>query len=101
LTPGEVRDQLDPELAYTTVMTILSRLHGKGLVHRERAGRAYVYSPAVDAAEDAAERMRGLLDRGIDREAVLAHFIGSLSRSDERVVADLLRRPRRSPRRRG
>jgi predicted transcriptional regulator len=36
----------EPDLAYTTIMTLLSRLHARGLVTRERDGRAYRYAPA-------------------------------------------------------
>jgi predicted transcriptional regulator len=35
-------------LAYTTVMTTLSRLHDKGVLERERDGRRYLYVPRVD-----------------------------------------------------
>lgn len=34
--------------AYTTVMTIMSRLHRKGLLERRRVGRTDVYRPALD-----------------------------------------------------
>jgi BlaI family transcriptional regulator, penicillinase repressor len=34
------------ELAYTTVMTVLVRLHQKGLVTREKNGRQFLYSAA-------------------------------------------------------
>jgi predicted transcriptional regulator len=91
LTPAEVRRELGSNLAYTTVMTALSRLHEKGVVDRERVGRAYAYSPMLDQAGIAAERMRGLLESGEDREAVLAQFVGSLSDEDGRVLAALLR----------
>src|SRR5690348_7314161 len=47
LTPGQVRERLDArqlgELAYSTVVTIMSRLHAKGLLARERAGRGFAY----------------------------------------------------------
>ena len=49
-TVREVVDGLDGrDLAYTTVMTVLDRLAGKGMVERERAGRAWSYrrSPAA------------------------------------------------------
>ena len=36
-----------PPLAYTTVLTVLDRLHGKGVVVREKEGKAYHYSPRV------------------------------------------------------
>lgn len=34
--------------AYTTVMTILSRLHDRGLLVRRKVGRQYVYRPSAD-----------------------------------------------------
>jgi predicted transcriptional regulator len=36
-------------LAYTTVMTVLARLHEKGLVAREREGRRYLYRAGTRA----------------------------------------------------
>jgi predicted transcriptional regulator len=92
MSPGQVRDELGSDLAYTTVMTILTRLHEKGSVTRTRVGRAYVYTPAFAQAERAAAQMRELLDSGFDRTEVLAQFVGSLTRDDERTLAALLRR---------
>ena len=61
MTPAEVRDALGGELAYTTVMTVLARLHEKGATTRSRAGRAFAYRLAADDAELTARRMRRLL----------------------------------------
>lgn len=94
LTPAQVLAALDDDLAYTTVMTTLARLHDKGAVSRERAGRAYAYTPASDAADVVAEQMRRLLDRG-DHASVLARFVTTLDDADGRVLSDLLRVPRR------
>ena len=80
-----------PDLAYTTVMTTLTRLHDKGAVDRQRSGRAYAYTPVLDQAGIAASRMREMLDDGQDRRAVLAHFVDSLSAQDERLLSELLR----------
>ena len=91
LTPREVQRELGGELAYTTVMTTLTRLHDKGAVDRQRSGRAYAYTPVLDQAGIAASRMRGMLDDGQDRRAVLAHFVDSLSAQDERLLSELLR----------
>ena len=41
MTPADVREAIDPNLAYTTVMTVLNRLAEQGLVARRRAGRAF------------------------------------------------------------
>lgn len=88
LTPGEVKDLIGGDLAYTTVVTILSRLHAKGVLDRHKAGRAYHYAPVSDQPGLAARRMTRVLDEENDRAAVLARFVSSLSESDE----DLLRR---------
>ncbi|HLQ56897.1 MAG TPA: BlaI/MecI/CopY family transcriptional regulator [Streptosporangiaceae bacterium] len=76
----------DPPLAYTTVMTVMSRLARKGILARSRAGRSFVYMPvAADTAEIA---VRGVLAEFGD--AALARFV-------ERVELDpqLQRRLRR------
>lgn len=94
LTPAQVLVALDDDLAYTTVMTTLVRLHEKGAVCRERSGRAYAYTPATDVADTVADQMRRLLDRG-DHATVLARFVNTLDDADGRVLSDLLRVPRR------
>ncbi len=93
LTPGEVRDRLSGELAYTTVVTILSRLHTKGVLTRLRSGRAYSYAPVADEPGLAARRMRGVLEAEADREAVLARFVSGLSAADEQLLRRMLGDP--------
>ena len=90
MTPAMVQEALPRELAYTTVMTVLHRLHTKGVVDRRRTGRAFAYQPVVDAAELAARQMRSALDRGQNHAAVLQRFIAGLSTEDEQVLHDLL-----------
>jgi predicted transcriptional regulator len=93
LTPGEVLDRLGGGLAYTTVVTILSRLHGKGVLTRLRCGRAYSYAPVADEPGLAARRMRGVLDAETDRETVLARFVSELSAEDEHLLRRVLADP--------
>ncbi|MFF6773423.1 BlaI/MecI/CopY family transcriptional regulator [Streptomyces sp. NPDC012637] len=85
-----VQERLAGDLAYTTVITILTRLHGKGAVARERAGRSFVWTAVADEAGLAALRMRKVLDAEADREAVLASFVTALSPNDERLLRELL-----------
>ncbi|MGB3764167.1 MAG: BlaI/MecI/CopY family transcriptional regulator [Ornithinimicrobium sp.] len=76
------------DLAYTTVMTVLDRLAKKGLAHRTRDGRAWMYSAAASREELTAASMRvGLdtLDSG-DRQAAMLHFLDS---ADAAELADL------------
>jgi predicted transcriptional regulator len=87
LTPGEVTERLRDELTYSSVVTILTRMHTKGLLTRTQRGRAFAYAPVTDDAGFAARRMRTVLEERPDREAVLARFADGLSDTD----ADLLR----------
>jgi predicted transcriptional regulator len=93
LSPGEVRDQIGGDLAYTTVVTILSRLHAKGVLDRHKQGRAFLYTPVADEPGLAARRMAKMLDAEPDRAAVLARFVSGLSDSDERLLRDMLGLP--------
>nr|WP_223185191.1 BlaI/MecI/CopY family transcriptional regulator [Streptomyces sp. CBMA152] len=90
VTAGWVRERIGGPLAYTTVVTILSRLHAKQSVTRERSGRSFVWAPAADEAGLAALRMRRVLDGEPDRGAVLASFLTTLSPDDERLLRTLL-----------
>ncbi|WP_051818388.1 BlaI/MecI/CopY family transcriptional regulator [Streptomyces sp. NRRL S-1813] len=92
VTAAWVQERLGGDLAYTTVMTILSRLHAKQAVTRERSGRAYVWTPAADEAGLAALRMRRVLDGEPDRDAVLTSFVSALSAHDEQLLRTLLDR---------
>lgn len=94
MAPGEVLLALGGGMAYTTVMTTLSRLTAKGALIRENAGRSYLYrlagDPSTVQAAMTARRMRHALDAGPDRAGVLARFVAELSPEEERVLADLL-----------
>jgi predicted transcriptional regulator len=96
LSPGEVRDRLTGggtgELSYSTVVTILSRLHDKGVLLRKREGRSFRYSPVVaDVAGLAARQLNDVLDQHDDRAAVLTRFVADLSDKDEELLRRLLR----------
>ena len=93
LTPAQVQQSLGSSLAYNTVQTILIRLLDKGLVAREPLGRAHCYRPTRGQAELAAEQMHALLGRGPDHAAVLQRFLGTLGRTDEAVLRQLLDAP--------
>jgi predicted transcriptional regulator len=74
------------QLAYTTVMTVMSRLVEKDVLSRQRDGRGYVYEASVsDPAEIAV--------RGVVREfgdAALAHFVDE-AKADPKVLQRLRR----------
>ncbi len=91
MTATEVQESVDTELAYTTVVTILTRLHDKGSLTRAKQGRSFAYAPVEDEAGLAARRMRTLLDTQPNRAQVLARFVSNLSATDERTLKSLLR----------
>ncbi|MCW2901240.1 MAG: transcriptional regulator [Streptosporangiaceae bacterium] len=90
LTPGDVQQHLGGDLAYTTVVTILSRLHASGLLVRSKVGRSYTYAPVSDEPGLAARRMRQVMEREPDPDVVLARFVDALSDRDERLLRELL-----------
>ena len=96
LSPGEVQQALTgqasaPELSYSTVVTILSRLHVKKALERRREGRAFRYAPVADEAGLAARRLAALLEQELGTgEAVLSRFVADLPGSDEQLLRDLL-----------
>jgi predicted transcriptional regulator len=90
LPPGEIKARLATDLAYTSVATVLGRLHAKGLVRRREAGRAFEYEAVVDESQLAASRIAALLADAGDRKAVLAGFVGTLSKRDAKALRALL-----------
>lgn len=74
--------QQDRSIAYTTVMTVLDNLHGKGFVTRRKEGRAYVYLPAVTREAHTAGLMEQVLGSAADRGGALLHFVGQMSEEE-------------------
>ncbi|MBV9425268.1 MAG: BlaI/MecI/CopY family transcriptional regulator [Solirubrobacterales bacterium] len=66
----------DRERAYTTIMTIMARLGGKGLLERRRQGKTDLYSPRYTRDQYADLRARAELDSIVDQfgELALAHI---------------------------
>jgi predicted transcriptional regulator len=90
MVPAEVKAAVGSDLAYTTVMTILVRLHDKGLIERSKVGRAYAYRPVVAETDVVADQVRRLLGQGQDRVAVLQGLVAGLDAGDEDVLRELL-----------
>jgi predicted transcriptional regulator len=67
--------QRDRTIAYTTVMTVMDKLHRKGFLTREMDGRAYRYQPAQTREQHNAAVMGEVLAGSSDRAATLLHFL--------------------------
>ncbi|HET6679702.1 MAG TPA: BlaI/MecI/CopY family transcriptional regulator [Gemmatimonadaceae bacterium] len=65
-TVAEMRDRLPVELAYTTVLTILRNLEGKGFVRHEEEGKAHRYFPRVERRAAGRNALARLIDRVFD-----------------------------------
>lgn len=84
-TVQDVKSSLEPRRtpAYTTVMTVMSRLAAKGILERHKEGRAYVYRPATAKEKLAGSMLRALVGRLYGGSS--AHAIAYLIESDEGV----------------
>lgn len=83
----------DDQLAYTTVMTVLSRLHDKGLLTRHRQGRGFRYAPIHDADGLVAHLSEREVGRLLDRygEVALTHFAAALEAAPPELRSRLAR----------
>jgi len=77
----DVRDRLDygRPVAYTTVMTVMTILHGKGVLRREKQGRAWRYWSAERREDHDARLMAEILASGGDRQLTLCRFLDRIS----------------------
>lgn len=73
----EILEDLQREriLAYTTVMTVMDNLRRKGMLTREKAGRAFLYRPAQTREQHTAAFMGEILAGSPDRQVTLLHFL--------------------------
>ncbi len=90
LTPAEALEALGSSTAYTTVLTVLTRLWQKDLLRRVREGKAHRYEAAVSEADWVAGRMRAALDVASNHELAMSRFVGSLSIAEAEALRALL-----------
>ena len=97
MTVREVHEAVsgNRSLAYTTIMTVMGRLHVKGVLSRSEARRAFSYEPVHSRADHAALLMTQALADSLDRDAALVHFVDTISRDEEGALRAALRRRRK------
>ena len=95
-TVTEVRDKVDPDLAYTSISSMIRTLEMKGFVsHRRGEGKTHVYFPAIDpetAGESALGRVLNKIYGGSPIK-LLAHLVeqNRLSEKELERMRDLLK----------
>jgi len=97
-TVTEVRDRVDPDLAYTSISSMIRTLEIKGYVsHRRGKGKTHVYFPAIDAETAGESALGRVLDKiyGGSPIKLLAHLMEQNRLSDKELarMRDLLKRP--------
>ncbi|HEX5565474.1 MAG TPA: BlaI/MecI/CopY family transcriptional regulator [Streptomyces sp.] len=93
VTVREVFDDLRRErsIAYTTVMTVMDNLRGKGWVRREREGRAYRYEAVSTRPAYSAALMNDAWAESDNPAAALVAFFGMMSEEQRDALRDALR----------
>jgi BlaI family transcriptional regulator, penicillinase repressor len=99
-TVTEVRDRVDPDLAYTSISSMIRTLEMKGYVsHRRGEGKTHVYFPVIEPEKAGASALGRVLDKiyGGSPIKLLAHLIDQHKVSDKELarMRDLLKRAKK------
>jgi predicted transcriptional regulator len=95
-TVTEVRDRVDPDLAYTSISSMIRTLEMKGYVsHRRGEGKTHVYFPVIEPEKAGASALGRVLDKiyGGSPIKLLAHLMDQRKVSDKELarMRDLLK----------
>jgi predicted transcriptional regulator len=88
-TATEVRDRVDPDLAYTSISSMIRMLELKGFVaHRRGEGKTHVYFPVIDAEEAGKSALGRVLDKiyGGSPTKLLAQLMDQKRLSDKELT---------------
>ncbi len=77
------------DIAYTTVMTTLTRLYEKGILKRERDGKRYLYSPRLTREEFLHSTAREVLDKAVGGHQAMAMLAEKVSEASAGQLDDL------------
>lgn len=77
------------DIAYTTVMTTVARLHDKGLLDRQRDGKRYLYSPKLTREQFLEATAREVLDKAVGGHQAMAMLVEKVSVASTRELDEL------------
>jgi len=97
-TVNEVRDRVDPNLAYTGISSMIRTLETKGYVsHRRGEGKTHVYFPVIEPEAAGESALGRVLDKiyGGSPIKLLAHLVDQRRLSEKELtrMRELLKRP--------
>lgn len=80
-------------LVYTTTTKVLDRLHAKGLISRQRTGKAFVYKPRVNREVVERARASKTLTRllGTEPRPAIATLVDAVESIDPELLDELAR----------
>ncbi len=94
--PASVRGVREdfPAAAYTTLMTTLDRLYRKGVLERERSGRAFLYRPRYTRSELEALLAANAIDAFLRNESAalrpaLSFLVDAFGQRDQALLDEL------------
>jgi predicted transcriptional regulator len=90
---GRLNESREKQRAYTTVMTVMANLDGKGLLTRRREGKADLYAPVTSRRDylDARARAEAAALVGRYGEAALMAFVQQMDEIDPKRRKQLRR----------
>ncbi|MHB9095204.1 MAG: BlaI/MecI/CopY family transcriptional regulator [Eubacteriales bacterium] len=100
-TVQDVFDTLSAErsIAYNTVMTVMTRLAQKGILRRQKEGRAFLYFPTTSKSEVAKGMLQYVIDKifGGSRAPVFSQLLEdtSISKEDLKYLEELVKEKKR------
>jgi predicted transcriptional regulator len=82
----ESRRQQTGNIAYTTVMTTMSRLYEKSILNRRKVGMSFVYTPALGRQEFINHVVKNVMDGLVSEygDPVFDYFVDYIAHNDER-----------------
>jgi predicted transcriptional regulator len=97
-TVTEIRDRVDPDLAYTSISSMVRTLELKRYVsHRRGEGKTHVYFPVIDSEAAGESALGRVLDKvyGGSPIKLLAHLVDRqrLSEKELERMRELLKKP--------
>ena len=77
------------DIAYTTVMTTLARLHEKGVLERSREGKRYLYDPKLSREEFLQATAREVLDGTVSHHQAMALLVQKVAETSAAELDEL------------